>query len=221
MSIRTTNVLLAVALIGGLALIVASPPNFTRPNYEYLPEMAHSPAYSAFAANPNFADGATLRPPVPGTIPRGALPLTYGPAPEEARRAGEELTNPFSAADAGAVARGAVVFTNFCAPCHGVSGLGNGPVAARGVPPPPSLHAENALRMKDGQMFHVLSYGQGNMVSYASLLPRDDRWKVILYVRALQAQEAQKAVQQAAAAAASAAASSPKTPNTPRQEVGP
>ena len=35
-------------------------------------------------------------------------------------------------------------------------------------------------------MFHVLSYGQANMPSYASQVDRDDRWKAILYVRALQ-----------------------------------
>ena len=35
-------------------------------------------------------------------------------------------------------------------------------------------------------MFHVLSYGQGNMAPYASQVDRDDRWKAILHVRALQ-----------------------------------
>ena len=40
--------------------------------------------------------------------------------------------------------------------------------------------------MKDGQMFHVLSYGQNNMPSYASQLSRDDRWNVIVYLRSLQ-----------------------------------
>jgi mono/diheme cytochrome c family protein len=40
--------------------------------------------------------------------------------------------------------------------------------------------------MKDGQLFHILTYGQNNMPSYASQLSRDDRWNVILYVRAMQ-----------------------------------
>lgn len=75
-------------------------------------------------------------------------------------------------------------------------------MATRGFPPPPSLFAENAVKMKDGQMFHVLSFGQANMASYASQISREDRWKVILYVRSLQAQEARKAAELAAAAAA-------------------
>ena len=213
MGIRITNFVLALALLACLAVIVGSQPDVTRPNYEYLPEMAHSPAYSAFAANPNFPDGKTLRPPVPGTIPRGELPLPYQPTPEDALRAGAELTNPFPASDKAAADRGYNVFTNFCAPCHGVSGQGNGPVTTRGFPPPPSLFVENAVKMKDGQMFHVLSFGQANMASYASQISREDRWKVILYVRSLQAQEARKAGERAAAAAA--AKTPPAAPTAP------
>jgi mono/diheme cytochrome c family protein len=58
--------------------------------------------------------------------------------------------------------------------------------AVAGVPP--SLLAEHALKMKDGQMFHVLTFGQNNMPSYASQLSREDRWSVIGFVRSLQAQ---------------------------------
>jgi mono/diheme cytochrome c family protein len=204
MTVRKVNVVLALGLTACLALIVTSQPDITRPNYEYLPEMAHSPAYSAFAANPNFADGKTLRLPVPGTVPRGDLPLPYAATPEDAQRAGAELTNPYAATDNAAVDRGSAVFTNFCAPCHGASGQGNGPVTTRGFPPPPSLLVEHAVKMKDGQMFHVLSFGQNNMASYASQISREDRWKAILYVRDLQAQEARKAALAAAAAAAAA-----------------
>jgi len=137
---------------------------------------------------------------VPGTIPRGELPLPYAPTPEDAVRAGAELTNVFAATDNAAMDRGYAVFTNFCAPCHGASGQGNGPVAMRGVPPPPSLLAEHAVQMKDGRLFHVLSFGQGNMASYSSQISREDRWKIILYVRDLQAQEARRAELTAAAA---------------------
>jgi mono/diheme cytochrome c family protein len=35
-------------------------------------------------------------------------------------------------------------------------------------------------------MFHVLTYGQGNMPSFATQLSRDDRWSVILHLRMLQ-----------------------------------
>ncbi len=44
------------------------------------------------------------------------------------------------------------------------------------------------MKMKDGQIFHVLTFGQNNMPSYASQLSREDRWNVITYVRSLQKQ---------------------------------
>jgi len=206
MYFRLLNVVLALALIGCIAVILVSRPNVATPNWEYLPEMAHSPAYKAFSPNPNFPDGKTLRAPVAGTIPRGELPLRFQPTPEDALRAGQELTNPYSPTNTKAVDRGFAVFSNFCTPCHGVSARGDGLVAARGFPPPPSLLIEHAINMKDGQMFHVLSFGQANMSSYASQISREDRWKAILYVRSLQADEIRRLQVQAATLAAAAAA---------------
>ena len=56
----------------------------------------------------------------------------------------------------------------------------------RGVPPPPSLLADKALKMKDGQLFHIVTYGQANMASYAGQVTTEDRWAVILHIRHLQ-----------------------------------
>jgi mono/diheme cytochrome c family protein len=177
--------LLAVIASVGASWIFSSDP--TRPNFEFLPQMAHSPRYNAFAPNPNFSDGTTLQRPEPGTIARGSMPLHYTATPQDALRAGEELRSPLDVSNVRARERGAFVFSNFCAVCHGAGGAGNGPVANRGYPPPPSLLADHALKMKDGQLFHVLTYGQNNMPSYASQLSREDRWNVILYVRTMQA----------------------------------
>jgi len=158
----------------------------TRPNFEFLPQMAHSPRYNAFAPNPNFTDGSTLQPPEPGSIPRSYVPLHYAATQQDAQRAGEELKNPLEPDNLRARQRGEFVFANFCAVCHGPGGIGNGTVPQRGYPAPPSLLLEHAIEMNDGQMFHVLTYGQNNMPSYSSQLSREDRWNVILYVRAMQ-----------------------------------
>jgi mono/diheme cytochrome c family protein len=180
------NAFLLLALTASVTASWLLSPNPARPNLEVLPQMAHAPRYNAFAPNPNFANGATLQRPEPGTIPRGLIPLHYTATPQDALRAGEELHSPLAAENPRARERGTFVFANFCAVCHGAGGAGNGPVAQRGYPPPPSLLAEHAQKMKDGQLFHILTYGQNNMPSYASQLSRDDRWNVILYLRTLQ-----------------------------------
>lgn len=181
------NIVLLLALVAVVVANWVATPNPSRPNLEFLPQMAHSPRYNAFAPNPNFAGGSTLQNPVPGTIPRGYLPLHYAATPQDAARAGAELQTPVTSGNSWARKRGALVFANFCQECHGVGGAGNGPVVQRGYPPPPSLLAEHARGLKDGQLFHILAYGQNNMPSYASQLSRQDRWNVIAHLRTLQA----------------------------------
>lgn len=183
------NGILLVALLSTTALcFVVKERNVSQPNYEFLPEaqMAYSVAYDSFSPNANFPDGLTLRTPPDGTIARGQLPLHYQPTSEDALRAGQVLKNPFSEDDARRLKRGSVVFDNICQVCHGPIGEGNGPVTQRGVPLSASLLAERAVRMKDGQMFHILTYGQGRMPSLAAQLSPEDRWCAILHVRMLQ-----------------------------------
>lgn len=175
--------LLLVALAGASWFLRTSVANT---NYEFLPDMAHSARYAAFSSNPNFPNGMTLQSPPAGAIAREHKVLHYTSAPADALRAGEELSNPFGAGTENSIQRGAKVFATYCAVCHGSDGVGMGPVAQRGFPPPPSLLLPHAMQMKDGQIFHVLTFGQNNMPSYASQLTEQDRWNVITYVRSIQ-----------------------------------
>ncbi len=178
-----------VLLLAAITLVVgnwALLPDPRRPNYDFLPDMARGPRYNAFSSNPNFADGKTLQLPPPGTIARGLEPLHYAATPQDALRAGEELHSPLPADSAQARERGATVFATYCVVCHGAKATGDGTVTQRGFPPPPSLLLPHAANMKDGQIFHVLTYGQGNMPSYAGQISRQDRWSVIAYLRTVQ-----------------------------------
>ncbi len=182
------NLFLVLVLAGLVALHWAVLPDPSRRNYEFLPNMLESVPRDAQAQAPGLADGSVvdLRPP-PGSIARGYLPFGYAATPEEALRAGNELHNPFGEDDTDVVARGEFLYGTFCVVCHGPSGAGDGLATKRGVPPPPSLLLEHAREMRDGQMFHIISMGQGNMAAYTSQVERQDRWKVIRYVRTLQA----------------------------------
>lgn len=191
--------LLVLLMVLGLNWVLWRDPSV--PNDDVLPDMAHSPAYKAQAENSAIPGGNTALRPVAGTVARDYPPLSFGTSPEEAQRAGRELASPFEIGDVKAAERGAVVYANFCAVCHGPAGLGDGTVTTRGFPPPPSLFADNAMNMADGQMFHIITFGQRNMPGYASQVSRADRWKAVLHVRLLQ-QKYSKAAQQAAPVAA-------------------
>jgi len=155
-------------------------------NVEIFTEMAYSKAYESFSPNPNFADGMTQQAVVAGVIPRGHEAFRYELTEEDAVRAGEELTSPIAAGDTDALKQGAALYATYCIPCHDVRGEGVGPVVLRGMVPPPMFGAARAKEMKDGQMFHILTLGQGNMASYATQLSSRERWAVIAHVRALQ-----------------------------------
>ena len=154
-------------------------------NYEVFTEMAYSVANESMSPSLHLPGGTTQQPLVEGVVVRGHMPFRYGPGPEEAQRAGRELTNPYTD-EPEVLARGAEVYGIFCVVCHAADGLGQGPVVLRGMPPPPSFMGARAKQIADGEMYHILTLGQGNMPSYAVQVPPEDRWKVIRYVRSLQ-----------------------------------
>ena len=194
MTLNRTNVVLASLLVIVVILTATTRVDYSKPNIEILPDMKYTPAWMAYARNPVFANGRTLQTPVPGTIARGHMPLHFTATKEDAARAGEEIANPYhnsSATDSAklndSIARGGDVYRVFCVACHGAAGKGDGPVTTRGFPPPPSLLTGKSLQMKDGQLFHILTYGQGSMTDFAAELALDRRWDVVNYVRDLQA----------------------------------
>ncbi len=176
--------LLGVGIVVVIALHFVAESDPSRRHWQFLPEMDVSVPWESQGSKD---DQRTLRLPVPGTAAIGYPAFRYAATPEDALRAGAELTSPLDANTASDLAHGAFVYDTFCAVCHGVSGDGRGSVTSRGVPPPPSLLVEHARDMKDGQMVHVITLGQGNMAAYASQVERTDRWRAILHARSLQA----------------------------------
>lgn len=182
------TVLMLVAAFSALFLVnIWVHPDYTRPNFEILAEMFHSVAYESYSPNGNVQGGATEQAPPAGTIPRGLKPFPYGAGPEEAKRAGSELMNPLPMeAREEEADRGRIVFQKICSPCHGSGGDGDGPVVKRGFPPPPSLKSDNSKAIPDGEMYHIITLGRGNMPPLDVQVERDDRWRAILHIRDIQ-----------------------------------
>jgi hypothetical protein len=130
---------------------------------------------------PFFEDGFGMRNPVEETVSRGNLPYQFKGKPDEA---GRYLSNPLTFTSEN-LKLGKNKFDIYCSPCHGY--FGNGDSRLRGqFPNPPSLHSEKVRNWKDGNIFHVITDGQNIMPSYASQLDRQERWAIVLYIRALQ-----------------------------------
>ena len=74
-----------------------------------------------------------------------------------------------------------------CAICHGVNLDAQGPMATSGkVGGIANLKLDQYKKLPEGTMFHVATYGKNNMGSYASNLTREQRWRIVQYIRTLE-----------------------------------
>ena len=162
----------------------------TSTGWDYFPDMFYSTAYETYTKNPNFNDGMTMRVPVTGTVPRGITPFNYVIDDESRVRAGAELINPESPT-AEVLFRGKTVYSTFCAGCHGDTGAGDGILFSSGLYPlpPRTLIGNDADKLKDGEIFHSITLGFGSMGAHGSQIRTEDRWKLVHYIRQLQAEQ--------------------------------
>jgi mono/diheme cytochrome c family protein len=95
-------------------------------------------------------------------------------------------TNPLPVNEA-LLARGRDRFDIYCAPCHGRTGDGNGITKKIGVMAAvANLHDKRIVELADGEIFNTITYGKSTMGAVGPLLPTQDRWAVVAYLRALQ-----------------------------------
>ena len=145
--------------------------------------------FEAQSENPWFADKSAMRPPVEGTVARGALradaSLHQGRGPDG--RLIDALPASIKLDDA-LLKRGEDRYDIYCTPCHAKSGYGDGVVALRGLLVAPPSYQEPRLRaMPLGYFYDVITNGKGTMQPYAAQLNAEDRWAVAAWVRVLQA----------------------------------
>jgi mono/diheme cytochrome c family protein len=77
------------------------------------------------------------------------------------------------------------VFLDKCSECHGETGQGNGPQAKMYDPrPSPLTDTTRLATVTDGELFYVISNGHKPMPSYKRKLTDDQRWQLVLLVRA-------------------------------------
>lgn len=177
------------------ATVMVSCGSDRNPGRAYMPDMTYSKAYETYAPaqerlDNSEAKGATYTGyPVAGTIARGeSLPYPY-----KNDSAGYALSasvkNPLDVTTINMKEAERLYLIN-CGICHGTKLDGNGPLYNDGNGPfqaAPKNFMDDAMKaMPEGTMFHSVTYGKGQMGSYASQLKPVQRWEIIAYIKSKQ-----------------------------------
>jgi mono/diheme cytochrome c family protein len=159
--------------------------------------MWDQPRYDAQERGAFFDDGRAMRSRVPGTVAREMEANLEHTTGRDAQGDGWVREVPRQIVrEAGGmeqlVRRGQDRYGIHCAPCHGLSGHGDGMVARRAQElgaaalMPPTLHNSRLRHVPDGQIYATITNGIRNMPAYRHNVPLEDRWAIVSYVRALQ-----------------------------------
>lgn len=155
-------------------------------------DMYDQPKYKPFAPSTMFSDGTSARP-----LPQNSVMHALGPfSGTSSGRIGEETVQRNQQAESAKripypvtmqlLKRGQERFNIYCAPCHSPAGDGDGLIARRGFPHPPSYHIDRLRQADDRHFYDVITHGYGIMYPYADRVEPPDRWAIVAYIRALQ-----------------------------------
>lgn len=158
---------------------------------QIVPDMDQQPYFRSQTENRLFADRRAMRPAVAGTVPYGRADLDTG---FHRGRDGEDWIVAFPVpVTSDLMRRGQERYGVYCAPCHGLSGDGDGIIHERAErlmegtwTPPSSLHTDLVVSRPAGHIFNTITHGIRNMPAHGPQIPVGDRWAIVAYVRALQ-----------------------------------
>jgi hypothetical protein len=168
-----------------------------KPPIEVFPDMDRQAKLRPQEPNHFFANGVSSQLPPPGTVARSEVIMTAsGPVydfQDTPVNTGREVgktnfveINPLII-DLPLLQRGHDRFDIYCSACHGRLGDGNGILKKIGaMPAVANLHDQRIVSLTDGEIFNTITHGKGLMGPAGPLLPTQDRWAVVAYLRALQ-----------------------------------
>lgn len=167
-----------------LLSLTACDQNRNNPGISYFPDMQESRAYETFSENSNFANKSSAQTPVPGSIPRGYLPLGFEKTLENRILAGKTMKPNFDFTT-NDLNIGKQQYKIFCINCHGKQGDGKGFLFTSGKYPykVADLLSPKMKIAPEGEIFHVISMGYGVMGSHASQISQKDRWRISRYIK--------------------------------------
>ena len=182
---------LARCLAGAAFIVFSTTGCWEQWSQAWFPQMKRQAAVQAFE-DTGIPDHPQLFTPPDGTVPiDGGDPHAPQPDPWGLRpnppgstftdAEANALVNPHPA-DLKSLKNGQAQYETFCLPCHGVTGLANGPVAKVFVGVLPLVGVVKAR--SDGHIYATIRYGRRRMPPYGRI-PDADRWDIVNYVRYL------------------------------------
>ena len=163
----------AAAIVAGSAALVAAQPM-----------MGDGPPWRQWRGGHGWGGGGMMGGGGMGYSPRRPYAM-HGSLPEAYAKAQNPLPR-----DQATVERGAKVYADNCASCHGKTGEGDGEAAKDLNPPPANLAwlAETPMAQWDPYMFWTVSEGGAQfktaMPAFKDALSKDDIWAAIAYIQA-------------------------------------
>ncbi len=187
----------------------------SEPRVHLIQDMDNQPKYKEQASSVVFADGRSMRMPIPNTIARGHL----DDLPDQSAADGDYYYRGYTigtdgkpafatefprqvVVDEALLERGRKFFNITCINCHGADGSGMGTAHLRAMEigagwTQPSMLYDKARRdLPVGHIYNVINNGIRNMGPQGHIVRNvDDRWAVVAYVRALQVARIEPATQ--------------------------
>ena len=175
---------------------------------EVFPDMDRQAKFKAQTVNPRFPDGSADRLPVAGTVLRGTAidshnvfssqPQFHSDAYTTGKLPNGEWVKSVPVLvglNMSTMRLGREKYDIHCSVCHGDYGNGLGVTAKFGLNPRnladssnAGTYLESAAAWTDGQFYNAISNGSasGVMLGLKDRLSPDERWAIVLYLRALQ-----------------------------------
>ena len=160
----------------------------SKPNVELIQDLMDSPAIKSQEYDESSPNHSGMRMPPENTVPQGFQPYAYAKDYDGAIKQKNPIAGDFSEAT---LETGMKYFMTNCMICHGRHGEGSekSTVAPFMALKPPPLMSDKIKGWTDGNIYHVITMGQGVMGPYASHIPQSYRWQVVHYIRYLQKQD--------------------------------
>ena len=157
-------------------------------NYEYFPDMHYSPSVNFQQYDEIGKRNSTFTIPQ-NTVKYQAKSYSLSNKEEDYTKA-ESLTNPYSK-NKDLLKLGKEKYRAYCAHCHGLTGLGDGPIKQKwsGILPIVSTKDNETvppMNWGEGRIYHVIRVGIRSMPAHASQMRDVDMWSVARYVKELQ-----------------------------------